>query len=369
MDSDITEVDVDVFKDGAWVDVFQGGNESDWNCKWVELTFPKGTVTKARFRYNYKRGGFYYWLYEFQFYETSLTVSPPTCTTQNATSVEENTAVLSGLVVNDGGEPCQYQFQYGKTAAYGTNTGWKSDKKITGDIFNELVSGLDDSSEYHFQAQLKNSVGTTNCLDKKFTTAPAGTGWDSPTGYTDPDNKWGDETAAYDNNTITYTRSYHNIGDPQWSSFIYFTHPSIVSDDVRFYARGGSQVSSVDVDVFKDGVWIDVYQGAFNDKQWIEESFEEGKVTQARIRFYATNSNEGFFWELYEFNFQKVVETSTVSCLDLSAYLVSDYITSIPYDPTTGSSERTYYAVRKSSGGMIVVESCSPELGEEIIAH
>ncbi|MCX6764485.1 MAG: type II secretion system protein [Candidatus Nealsonbacteria bacterium] len=369
MDSDITEVDVDVFEGGTWVHVFQGGNENDWNCKWVELSFAKSaTVTKARFRYNYKRGGFYYWLYEFQFYETSLTINPPACATQDAISVEENTANLLGLVINDGGEPCQYRFQYGKTIVYGNNTDWKSGK-ITGDGFNESIFSLDNSSEYHFQAQVKNSAGTVDCGDKAFTTAPASTGWVLPTGYADPDNKWGDETYAFDGYTITYARSYHNIGDPQWSSFIYFTHLAMVSNKLRFSARGGSQVSSVDVDVFKDGIWVHVFEGAFNDKQWTEESFSEGVVSQARIRFYATLANEGFYWQLYEFDFQKLVETNAVSCLDLTSSLVPDYISFIPYDPVMGSPERTYYAIKKSPGGIIMIKSCSPESGEEIIVQ
>lgn len=54
------------------------------------------------------------------------------------------------------------------------------------------------------------------------------------------------------------------------------------------------------------------------------------------------------------------------SCLDLSSNLAPTYITSIPFDPNTGSSNQTYYAVQKTSGGRINVQACSAENSEAI---
>lgn len=365
LNADINYVDVDVYVDGAWVDVFQGGDESTWNCQWVELPFTKGTVTQARFRYNYKRSGFWYWLYEFQFYQTVDVVNPPTCNTQAATSIQENAAILHGIVTDDGGEPCQYRFEYGPTPSYGTNTSWAGSVQST-ENFNEVIGGLATDTLYYYRAQVRNSAGVADCPGLTFTTRAVGSGWVLPTGYQDTSNTWENETRAYDDNTTTYARSYHNINDPQWSQFLYFDHLPMHANSVRFYARGGAQVSAVDLDIYKDDTWTHVYDGAFADRQWVEQSFTEGMVSQARIRFYAANATQGFYWELNELNFNKTSEANSSACLDLTPSLVSDYITDIPTDPSDGNAERTYYAVKKDAGGRIVVHACGAELGEDI---
>jgi len=54
------------------------------------------------------------------------------------------------------------------------------------------------------------------------------------------------------------------------------------------------------------------------------------------------------------------------SCLNLSGYLVDDYLASIPYDPKTGSSEKTRYAIKKTASGRITVIACDAELTQAI---
>jgi hypothetical protein len=63
---------------------------------------------------------------------------------------------------------------------------------------------------------------------------------------------------------------------PVWSNYLYLTHGTMTSDKIRFWARGGGEVNSVDIDVFNNGVWIDVYEGAFADKQWVMKTFTPG---------------------------------------------------------------------------------------------
>ncbi len=59
--------------------------------------------------------------------------------------------------------------------------------------------------------------------------------------------------------------------------------------------------------------------------------------------------------------------SSTASaCLDISSSLAPTYITSLPFDPKTGSNSQTYYAVQKTSGGRINVQACSAENSESI---
>lgn len=64
---------------------------------------------------------------------------------------------------------------------------------------------------------------------------------------------------------------------------------------------------------------------------------------------------------------QSSSSTSTASaCLNLSSFLAPSYITSIPFDPKTGTDSQTYYAVQKTAGGRINVQACSAENGETI---
>ncbi len=58
--------------------------------------------------------------------------------------------------------------------------------------------------------------------------------------------------------------------------------------------------------------------------------------------------------------------TTAAACLDLSSALAPTYITSLPFDPKTGSNSQTYYAAKKTAGGRINVQACSVENGEAI---
>lgn len=372
LDAHITNVDVDVHVDGAWVDVFTGGDEATWNVQWVELPFTKGTVDKARFRWNYAVSGFYYWLFEFQFFESAVTISLPDCNALAAGSVRSNSAILQATVNADGGEPIDYRFEYGTSPSYDTQTDWVTAGAVTGEDVKTTVTGLSGLTQYYFRGQLRNSAGTVSCDGQSFTTNEEGPGWAVPTSYSDPSGTWEDENQAKDDLIGTYARSYHTINAPQWSEFLYLSHPSITSDKIRFYALGNSTVDQIDIDVYKDDAWVDVYQGAFADRAWVEKTYTEGSVSQARIRLHATFANQGFFWQLYDVQFYRndasasaVVNES--ECLDLSAYLTPSYIPEIPQDPKLGSAERTHYAVKKEHNNRtITVVSCSPELGETI---
>ena len=81
-------------------------------------------MTKAHFRYHYLSDNWEFWLYEFDFWEGQL-LTLPSCQTQNATSIDETSAILHGNVTDEGGEPCEYRFQYGLDTSYGNNTSWK----------------------------------------------------------------------------------------------------------------------------------------------------------------------------------------------------------------------------------------------------
>ncbi len=307
----IDAVDIDVKINGVWTDVWQG---TITNAGWDEKTFPVGTVTAARFRYNYNTGGYIYWLYEFDFYEEPPVINPPTCETQDASSVEETTAILHGRIINDGGEPCKFQFQYGTTSSYGTDTGWTG-SKATGETFSRLITGLRPLTTYHFRAQGSNTAGIGSGLDKIFYTGSVSAGWVSPIRYSDPNAKWEDEINAYDDELSTYAKCYHNIGDPVWSPYLYLGRGTITSNKIRFFATtDGNYIDLINIDVFKNGAWTSVGTFTFLNKQWEEKSFATGTVSQARIRFRVTTTGVGIYWELYEFDFYKIsTNTPTLS--------------------------------------------------------
>jgi len=299
------KVSIDIYNGTSWIEKYNG---TIGNCAWTELEFSNETnVSKARFRYHYIRGSVLIWLYEFDFWQGQPLTSP-NGTTLDATSIDETTTILKGNVSDDGGEPCEYRFQYGVNTSYGTNTTWGgSEAKYSefGTMLHNLILG----NTYQYRAQIRNGFGMVNGSNKNFTTAIPSLGWVTPTSHYDSNNQWSNEINAYDDDTDSYTTSYHDINDPDglWSFFIYLNHSVIICDKVRFYARGPTgdpaQIDQVDVDVRRGGVWVDVYEGTFSDKQWVEKRFMQGSVNQSRIRFRINSASSGLWYQLYEFDF------------------------------------------------------------------
>lgn len=364
-DAIIANVDIDVYSGGSWVDVFDGGDEATWNGQFVEVTYAQMNVDAVRFRYNYAAGGYYYWLYELEVYENAALVVPPICGSLYATAIQKNTAVLHEVVDDDGGEPCDVRFNYGKTLGYGTNSAWHYDI-ASGDLVNQLISGLDTGTTYYYRAELTNSAGTTYCTGQQFTTTVNDVDWLIPTGHNDPSGAWEDEVDAYDDTTSTFARDYHAIGDGLTSEYIYLTQDSLAIDGVRWYARGGDEVNNVEVDVFKDGSWENVYDGPVSDLAWMQTSFTQGIVSQVRFRFTTPYSNRGFYWELFEVGIHKSSATSEGECLDLAVDLSPEYIADMPTDPLDGTPVQTLYAIRQRLGGAVEVIACNAELEESI---
>ena len=105
--------------------------------------------------------------------------STPTVTTNAATNVEETTATINGTLTNDGGEACQYRFQWGSTQGgpYTDNTSWTG-SLTTGQQFSEDITGLEKGTKYYFIAEAKNAAGTGSGSELSFLTKP-----DAPTSF------------------------------------------------------------------------------------------------------------------------------------------------------------------------------------------
>jgi hypothetical protein len=93
----------------------------------------------------------------------------PKVITERAANVSYDLATLIGRLEDDGGEPCEVRFQWGRTAACGVDTPWQPGKR-TGDFFGDLVTGLRPDTTYHFRAQGRNSAGVGSGLDAAFRT-------------------------------------------------------------------------------------------------------------------------------------------------------------------------------------------------------
>ncbi|HUV45370.1 MAG TPA: M4 family metallopeptidase, partial [Dehalococcoidales bacterium] len=104
-------------------------------------------------------------------------VIAPTVTTNAATNVEETTATLNGTISNDGGEACQYRFEYDTDSGepYAYNTGWTG-SKTTGQSFSAPITGLNNGTKYYLRAQAKNTAGQSSGSELTFLTKP-----DAPT--------------------------------------------------------------------------------------------------------------------------------------------------------------------------------------------
>ncbi len=148
--------------------------------------------------------------------------------------------------------------------------------------------------------------------------------WLSPTGHNDPGNNWNDEAKAYDE--LTGTNAYTDpLGYYSWSGGLELTVPAISCSKVRFNARYADPgITSINLDVYYEGAWHDVYDGAFAHHVWVEKSIPEGTkvVTKARVNFWCNVAS--YQASLYEFDFWGVlIVVPTVTTQDASFELTS----------------------------------------------
>ena len=97
----------------------------------------------------------------------------PTVTTNPATNIEAETAILNGTLDDDGGEACDCGFEWGETIALGNTTPTQSG--TTGTAFSHGLSGLRGGRTYYFRAFATNSAGTGYGGIRSFTTKVSAT--------------------------------------------------------------------------------------------------------------------------------------------------------------------------------------------------
>jgi hypothetical protein len=134
-------------------------------------------------------------------------------------------------------------------------------------------------------------------------TTPTSTGaWTSPTGD-EAEGGWTSRANAYDEGLATHAE--YDSGGTGWGwGFLTLTIPAITANSLRFYAPCNAAQTLIDVDVYKDGVWMHVYEGAYDNMAWVEKTFAQGSVTKAKVRFYCAIAHSNML--LYEFDFGEV---------------------------------------------------------------
>ena len=109
-------------------------------------------------------------------FSTVEATQSPVCTTKEAEAVGYTTAELRGYLENDGGEECEYRFEYGKNLPYKKTTGWKGSIRSFEHFLLKLWR-LDVDTGYHYRVQVKNSSGISSGEDITFKTFPT---WGKP---------------------------------------------------------------------------------------------------------------------------------------------------------------------------------------------
>jgi hypothetical protein len=105
--------------------------------------------------------------------QTFTTMKLPVVKTQPATKVTDVTATLNGTV-NPEGEATTYQFEYGKTTAYGSKAPVTAASAGSGNsavTVSEAIAGLAPGTTYHYRLVATNGGGTVNGSDVTFTTS------------------------------------------------------------------------------------------------------------------------------------------------------------------------------------------------------
>ena len=127
--------------------------------------------------------------------------------------------------------------------------------------------------------------------------------WYIPEVYYDPDNAWENETLIYDG--LDNTAGSTIISDAKtWSSFILLdVYSEIYCEVIKFlaYQKGATGIEQIDIDLYYDSAWHDLYEGVFNNQEWTEIKVTPWRyLYSARIRFYAKKADTAM---LYGFEF------------------------------------------------------------------
>jgi hypothetical protein len=100
----------------------------------------------------------------------ALAAGEPTASTGNATGITPTSATLNGTV-NPEGQSTTYDFEYGTTTAYGSQTAMAGAGSGTAGVkVSSAIVSLKPNTTYHYRLVANNASGTTLGADVSFTT-------------------------------------------------------------------------------------------------------------------------------------------------------------------------------------------------------
>lgn len=129
--------------------------------------------------------------------------------------------------------------------------------------------------------------------------------WYLPISHYDPDNQWADEVLIYDG--LDNTAGSSIIGDAKtWSSFILLdVYSEIHCERIKYlaYQLGPTGIELIDIDLYYDSQWNDLYEGVFDSQVWTTiDVIPFQYLYSTRIRFYGKKADTALFYGLEFWN-------------------------------------------------------------------
>ncbi len=113
------------------------------------------------------------------------------------------------------------------------------------------------------------------------------TDWISPENHYDPEDAWENENNGHDGDLSTKADCETTDFGWIWTPYLELgLNNPINCDKIRFYAwYAPSHCKNIDIDLYYDQAWHNLYQGSFSCWQWVEKSFSQHEISKARVRF------------------------------------------------------------------------------------
>ncbi len=178
------QIYIDGSADGSAVDISgQNGNlvNSDdfWIARDAASGYFDGTIDEVRISNTVRGANWIKTSYNNQnnpgdFLTFGPEIGKSTVTTNATTLVTETTANISGTLNDDGGEACEYSFEWGTApGSYSANISWTG-SITSGQTFSENITSLNKGDVYYYRARAMNNAGIDNGSEKSFLTKPDG---------------------------------------------------------------------------------------------------------------------------------------------------------------------------------------------------
>lgn len=207
---------------------------------------------------------------------------------------------------------------------------------VDGLSYEDLISYVvPDDYELHIcSGMVSCAFPCTQRYDLRQT--PAGD-WVHPVSSIDPDSKWSDEEKAYDSLLTTgakVTSGGHYLE--------FYPSSPITCSKIRLYAASYAVADGLfydpemDIDVYYEGDWHNIFSGTVTKNTWVEKSFTEKAVSKARVKWnYEVGFLDGLY--IYEFEFD-MTSTTAQECIYFDTYAIIPFIPEAPYPVPTGAT-------------------------------